>query len=106
MRKKMKIKKIGIIVNEEKDNFYTEVAQATWNYLSDRFKIVRMDLSFENIKEVLAKRNIKEETIENLISLLNNCEYVRFSSGEELSKMDKLYEQAINSLSDIESQIK
>ena len=94
------------LVNEEKDNFYTEVAQATWNYLSDRFKIVRMDLSFENIKEVLAKRNIKEETIENLISLLNDCEYVRFSSGEELSKMDKLYEQAINSLSDIESQIK
>lgn len=94
------------LVNEEKDKFYTEVAQATWNYLSDRFKIVKMDLSFENIKEVLAKRNIAEETIENLISLLNNCEYVRFSSGEELSKMDKLYDQAINSLSDIESQIK
>lgn len=94
------------LANEEKDNFYTEVAQATWNYLSDRFKIVRMDLSFDNIKEVLSKRNIKEETINNLISLLNNCEYVRFSSGEELSKMDKLYEQAINSLSDIESQIK
>ncbi|MFA6806073.1 MAG: BatD family protein [Bacteroidales bacterium] len=94
------------LAKEEKDNFYTEVAQATWNYLSDRFKIVKMDLNFENIKEVLTQRNIKEDTIDNLISLLNNCEYVRFSSGEELSKMDKLYEQAINSLSDIESQIK
>ena len=77
----------------------------TYSY-SKQPLIQEMDLSFENIKEVLAKRNIKEETIENLISLLNDCEYVRFSSGEELSKMDKLYEQAINSLSDIESQIK
>ena len=83
LSKRLKKAKI-YLANEEKDSFYTEVAQATWNYLSDRFKIVRMDLSFDNIKEVLAKRNIKEETINNLISLLNNCEYVRFSSGEEL----------------------
>lgn len=92
--------------NQQKDDFYTEIAQATWNYLSDRFKIVKMDLSFDNVKEILSKRKINENTIENLISLLNNCEYVRFSQGEEVQKMDSLYEQAINSLSDIEAQIK
>lgn len=91
---------------EEKDEFYTEIAQATWNYLSDRFKIEKMELSFDNVKEILNQKQLKEETINNLISLLNNCEYVRFSQGEELSKMDNLYEQAINTLSDIESQIK
>ncbi len=92
--------------NQQKDEFYNEVAQATWNYLSDRFKIVKMDLSFDNVKEILRERKINDNTINNLISLLNNCEYVRFSQGEELQKMDSLYEQAINSLSDIESQIK
>ncbi len=92
--------------NYQKDEFYNEIAQATWNYLSDRFNIVKMDLSFDNVKEILTKRNIKEDTINNLISLLNNCEYVRFSQGEEIQKMDSLYEQAANSLSDIESQIK
>ena len=92
--------------NYQKDEFYNEIAQATWNYLSDRFNIVKMDLSFDNVKEILTKRNIKEDTINDLISLLNNCEYVRFSQGEEIQKMDSLYEQAANSLSDIESQIK
>ncbi|MDD4528646.1 MAG: BatD family protein [Bacteroidales bacterium] len=94
------------LANGDKENFYTEVSQATWNYLSDRFKIVKMDLSFENIKDILDGRNINEQTIQNLISLLHNCEYVRFSPIEETSKMDNLYQQAINSLSDIESQIK
>lgn len=94
------------IENHQKDEFYNEIAQATWNYLSDRFNIVKMDLSFDNVKEILTKRNIKEDTINNLISLLNNFEYVRFSRGEEIQKMDSLYEQATNSLSDIESQIK
>jgi hypothetical protein len=92
--------------NYQKDEFYNEIAQATWNYLSDRFNIVKMDLSFDNVKEILTKRNIKEDTINNLISLLNNCEYVRFSQGEEIQKMDSLYELTANSLSDIESQIK
>lgn len=92
--------------NYQKDEFYNEIAQATWNYLSDRFNIVKMDLSFDNVKAILTKRNIKEYTTNNLISLLNNCEYVRFSQGEEIQKMDSLYEQAANSLSDIESQIK
>ena len=102
-----RLKKAKIYLkNKDKDNFYTEIAQATWNYLSDRFKIVRMDLNFENIREVLANKDIKEETIENLVSLLNSCEYIRFSPGEELSNMDNLYEQTIKSLSDIESQIK
>jgi hypothetical protein len=91
---------------QQKEEFYTEVAQATWNYLSDRFKIVKMDLSFDNVKTILQTRNLKEETINNLISLLNNCEYVRFSPGEELSKMDSLYEQAIHAISDIEAEIK
>lgn len=91
---------------QQKEEFYTEVAQATWNYLSDRFKIVKMDLSFDNVKTILQTRNLKEETINNLISLLNNCEYVRFSPGEELSKMDSLYEQAIKAISDIEAEIK
>ncbi|MDD4001721.1 MAG: BatD family protein, partial [Bacteroidales bacterium] len=94
------------LANGDKENFYTEVSQATWNYLSDRFKIVKMDLSIENIKDILDGRNINEQTIQNLISLLHNCEYVRFSPIEETSKMDNLYQQAINSLSDIESQIK
>ena len=92
--------------NYQKDEFYNEIAQATWNYLSDRFNIVKMDLSFDNVKEILTKRNIKEDTINNLISLLNNCEYVRFSQVEEIQKMDSLYELTANSLSDIESQIK
>ena len=91
---------------KQKDEFYTEISQATWNYLSDRFKIEKMELSFDNVKDILNQKQLKEETINNLISLLNNCEYVRFSQGEELSKMDNLYEQAINTLSDIESQIK
>ncbi len=59
--------------NQQKDEFYTEVAQATWNYLSDRFKIEKMELSFDNVKDILNQKQLKEETINSLILLLNNC---------------------------------
>src|SRR5574344_294222 len=93
--------------SEDKDDFYNEVAQATWNYLSDRFKIEKMSLSFDNVREVLLKNNLSEQTVDALIELLNTCEYIRFSqSGEtDAQKMQRLYAMALKTLSDIESQM-
>lgn len=89
-----------------KDEFYDEVAKAVWNYLLDRFKIEKAELTFENVEERLREKGIREPIIENLVQLLNRCEFVRFAPGEEEEKMDTLYEESINTISEIESEIK
>src|SRR5574344_60016 len=92
----------------QKEAFYNEVAQAAWNYLADRFKIDKMSLSFEAVKNLLLQQGINQQTVSELIDLLNNCEYVRFSQDNQTDeqKMAGLYSQAIKALSDIEEQIK
>jgi hypothetical protein len=94
------------LVNNKEDDFYSEIAKAVWNYLEDRFHLVKMDLNFDNVRDTLKKKNIDDDTINNMITLLNNCEYVRFSQKDENKKMENLYKEAMDSLSDIESQIK
>ncbi len=61
-----------------KEEFYDEVAKALWNYLLDRFKIEKKELSFDNVEDTLKSNNIDSQTIERLITLLNSCEFVRF----------------------------
>jgi len=92
----------------QKEAFYNEVAQSVWNYLADRFKIDKMSLSFEAVNNLLLQQGIRQQTVSELIDLLNNCEYVRFSQDNQTDeqKMAGLYSQAIKTLSDIEEQIK
>lgn len=103
--KRMK-KAHNYLVNNQSDEFYTEVAQAIWDYLSDRFKFKKIELSIENIEDKFSKINIETSTIKELISLLNDCEYVRFSPSENKTKMDLLYNNAVKIISDLETYIK
>ena len=41
-----------------KEEFYDEVAKALWNYLLDRFKIEKKELSFDNVEDTLKSNNI------------------------------------------------
>lgn len=103
--KRFKKSKQYLYKNQE-DEFYNEIAKAIWNYLLDRFKIQKTELSFENVQERLISNNISQKTISNLINLLDSCEFIRFSYGEDKTKMDTLYNDAINIVSEIESEIK
>lgn len=89
-----------------KEEFYDEVAKALWNYLLDRFKIEKKELSFDNVEDTLKSNNIDSQTIERLITLLNSCEFVRFGYNKQEEGLVGLYNESIETISQIESQIK
>ena len=90
---------------QEKE-FYNEISQALWGYISDKFNLPLAELSMDSVYETLKDKNIKDTIIEQFIETLNHCEYARFAPGGTSENMDKIYEEALNVISKMERELK
>ncbi len=104
-RKRMKEAQLFLKENKKKE-FYEEVSRALWGYLSDKFSIALASLSMETVRETLMSKELKEEIIQNIIDLLNTCEYARFAPAESNSAMENIYNEGVNIISVIENELK
>ena len=92
--------------NKKETEFYIEISQALWGYLSDKLNIPKAKLSMENVKEILEKRKVDPALIAQFIDTLNNTEYARFAPGDKSENMDKIYKEALDIISKIEGELK
>lgn len=86
--------------------FYNEISQALWGYLSDKFNILKSELSKETVRDKLMDRQVKEKSIKQFIDTLNNCDFARFAPGDPQSTMDIIYNEALEIISKIEGELK
>lgn len=84
----------NLLKQKDTQNFYLEITQAMWGYLSDKLSIPVSELSKDMIREKLVNRGAKNETVTELIDLLNTCEYDRFAPGAEPSVPEDIYKNA------------
>ena len=86
--------------------FYEEISRALWGYLSDKFSIPLSELSMENVKNRLDEKSVAEETINDFVNVLNDCEFARFAPGPAGEKMNELYNKALGIITKTEREIK
>jgi len=104
---KKRLKTASAFMKENNENeFYIEVSKALWGYISDKFNIARSELSMDNVKDKLLQKSVNEEIIIQFIDTLNNTEYARFAPGDKSQNMDGIYNQALEIISKIESELK
>ena len=89
-----------------KDDFYDEMMRALQGYFGDKLAIPVAELSKDNIEAELKRRNVSDEPVKLVIGLLDDCEFARYAPGDESGKMDRLYEQAVSVIGQIENSIK
>lgn len=115
MMKKRKSTKVAIkrlkyaselMKNKRKEEFYEEISKALWGYLSDKFTISLSELSIDMVQLVLKDKNISEDILLQLNSILNDCEFARFAPVDNTDGMKDIYNQAIDIISKIESGLK
>lgn len=104
-RKKLK-KAHDFLRSRSEADFYNEMGQTLWGYVSDKFSIPLAELSIVTVHDILLVKNVSEEVITEFIDTLNNCEYARFAPGDKASTMEKVYKQGIDIISKIEDQLK
>ncbi|KAF0198776.1 MAG: hypothetical protein FD166_1028 [Bacteroidetes bacterium] len=104
-RKRLKLAQ-KFLKQGSQEAFWSEVSNALWGYMSDKFNIPRSTLSMNSVNEALSGKNVDEELIKQFISILNNCEYARFAPGNKSQAMDELYNQAIEVITRTEQELR
>jgi len=92
--------------NSQMEDFEDETAIALWNYLEDRFQMDRTNLSIQGCKNELLTLGADSNVVEKLGTILDRCQYLRFSQDKQASADITLYDDTINVISSIEDQMK
>lgn len=80
--------------------------RALSGYFGDKLAIPVAVLSKDNIETELKRRNVQDELVNQVIRLLDDCEFARYAPGDDTGRMDSLYEQAVNVIGLIENSLK
>ncbi len=95
------------MTQNKKNDFYIELSQALWGFLSHKFDIPVSDLSMSRVREVLRDKGIADTTAEAFVRTLDHCEFERFApQGNSRQSMAALYEEALNVISSIVKELK
>jgi BatD DUF11 like domain len=88
----------------DKEQFYMHLEKALHNVLKAKLNIETADMSRQNIRELLLSRNADSNTVEDLIKIIDNCQFARYapSSG---SAMQQDHDNAVAVVTALEKQI-
>lgn len=95
-----------LMLKNQKDEFYEEILQALWGYVSDKLNIPVVQLSRDNIREKLQEQHVDSETIGSFISALDDCEMMRYAPGDSKGNMNKTFIAAMTAIMNIEEVMK
>ena len=95
-----------LMKNGQSAAFYDEVMRALWGYVGDKLNIPVEQLSRENISQQLTSHQVSDDVVLQFLSALDECEFARYAPGDATGNMNKVYDAALNALSQIASTMK
>ena len=107
---KMALKRLQLANTFLKQNLYTafyeELHKALLGFISDKLNMPVAELSRERISETLKSENVQQEQIDTFISILDACEFARYSPSSGHEAMEAHYTSALDVISSIDSSMK
>ena len=102
-----RLKKAARLMAQGKDGeFYDEVLQALWGYVSDKLTMPVEQLSRDNVADKFHQRGVADSMTVQFIEAIDECEYARFAPGDTTGNMQKTYEKATHTITTIEDNIR
>ncbi|MFD1062788.1 BatD family protein [Winogradskyella litorisediminis] len=89
----------------QKEAFYIALERAFHNYLKAKLQIETSDFNKEKIENLLLGRQVNQSTINEFISILENCEFARYTPITQVT-MQNDYEKSVKTISEIDKQIR
>ena len=86
--------------------FYEELHKALLGFMSDKLNVPVAELSKERIAEILSEGGISSDLIDSFVSLIDACEFARYSPSAGNEAMAAHYESALDVISSIDSNMK
>ncbi len=88
----------------DQKEFYLALERSMHNYLKAKLHIQTSEMSKERIEQLLKEKSVDETTISDFISLLESCEFARYTpASSDAMKHD--YEKAVQVISTLDKQL-
>jgi len=87
-----------------KEPFYVALEKAMHNFLKAKLHIETSDMSKNNIQQLLLSKNASAQTVNDFITLTENCELARFAQSSSAA-IQQDFDKAVEIISDLEKQI-
>ncbi len=88
----------------EQKAFYIALERALHNYLKAKLHIQTSEMSKERIRNLLEEKQVKPETTSEFISLIESCEFARYTPSSNV-EMRQDYEKAARVISALDKQL-
>lgn len=98
--KRLKLAK-KYLSEHNKDAYFEALYKALQGYLSDKFQLSLAEMTKENIRQTLQKRNVEESIIQETIDIMEACEFARFAPASE-AEQENTYNKAERLISQFE----
>jgi hypothetical protein len=85
--------------------FHDEMLKALWGYMGDKLNIPAANLTRENVRERLTRKEVPAELITKYIDLISESESAQYSPAES-APMNEVYRAAADAISKIERYFK
>jgi hypothetical protein len=86
--------------------FYSEISQALFGYLEDKFRIPTSEFTLDKAVAELSERKISAELVEKMKTSAQRCEYIRFAPGTNPKQaMNEMYKSLSDVVIEIERSI-
>jgi hypothetical protein len=86
------------------EQFYIALERALHNYLKAKLQVETSDISKEKIRELLNKRNVDVDAINDFIKVLDDCDYARYTPSTNVM-MQEEYDKARIIIAKIDKQL-
>lgn len=86
--------------------FYEELHKALDGYAADKLSMDASDMSKDNIKSEFLSRGVDESLCDEFVSLLDACEFARYSPQSDNEGMRNHYESALSTVSSIDENMR
>jgi hypothetical protein len=90
----------------QKEQFYNEIINALHHYLGNKFGLSTADMSKDRIVEILLSKQVDNQTSNLVIEIINTCEFAKYAPSAASDDLQKVYQNTLELISQIEEQIK
>ncbi len=95
-----------LLEQKNTEAFYSEISQALFGYLEDKFHIPKSEFTLDRAVDELLKRNVNPELVERMKVNAERCEYIRFAPNTNPTQaMNEMYKSFSDVVIDIERYI-
>ena len=96
----------GHLKNNKAEQFYESVIKSLWGYLSDKLSIPVAELNRQKVSESLLSKGIDQDTLNELMKIIDDCEFARYAPAAFSGTMTEVYDGAARLMGIFEKQIK